>query len=178
MAVFKIIVTGSFNSGKTEFIRQISEIAPITTDKPVTENELKDIKALTTVAMDFGRLTIDKDLVLHIYATPGQERFNFIYPILLRNAIALIILGDITDRDSIREINKYYKDFYKLKKLPAVVALTKIDKPEKLIDNEINSLLSDVPNSVPIIKINATDKEDVKKTLLFALEQLEEEQIV
>ncbi len=178
MAVFKIIITGSFNAGKTEFIKQISEIAPITTDKPVSEKEMRDIKALTTVAMDFGRLTIDNDLVLHIYATPGQERFNFIYPILLKNAIALIILGDITDRESIKEINKYYHDFYKLKKLPAVVALTKIDKPEKLSDNEINSLLSEVPNSVPIIKINATDKEDVKKTLLFALEQLEEEQII
>ncbi len=178
MAVFKIIVTGSFNSGKTEFIKQISEITPITTDKPVSEKELKDIKELTTVAMDFGRLTIDKDLVLHIYATPGQERFNFIYPILLKNAIALIILGDITDKQSIQDINKYYKDFYKLKKLPAVVALTKVDKPESLTDDEISSLLSDVPHHVPIVKINATDKEDVKKTLLFALEQLEEEQII
>ncbi len=178
MAVFKIIVTGSFNSGKTEFIRRISEIEPVTTDKRVTEKELKEIKALTTVAMDFGRLTVDDDIVLHIYATPGQERFKFIYPILLKNALALIILGDITDRKSIKAINKYYKDFFKLKRLPTVIALTKVDLPNRLPDEEISRLLEDIPNSVPILKINATDKEDVKKTLLFALEQLEDEEAV
>lgn len=179
MAIFKIIVTGSFNSGKTEFIKQISEIEPITTDRPVTEKEMKEIKALTTVAMDFGRLTVDKEIVLHIYATPGQKRFNFIYPILIKNALALIILGDITDSKSIESINTYYKEFYSLKRLPTVVALTKTDKAEKLPDSTISTLLNDIPDYVPIVKINATDKEDVKKTLLFALEQLEdEEQIV
>lgn len=179
MAVFKIIVTGSFNAGKTEFIKQVSEIDPITTDRPVTEKEMRDIKALTTVAMDFGRLTIDKELVLHIYATPGQKRFGFIYPILIKNALALIILGDITDSESIKSINGYYKEFYRLKRLPTVIALTKTDKAEKLSDSTINALLNDIPDYVPIVKINATNKEDVKKTLLFALEQLEgEEQIV
>jgi small GTP-binding protein len=177
MAVFKIIVTGSFNAGKTEFIKQISEIEPITTDKPITEKELKDIKSLTTVAMDFGRLTIDSDLVLHIYATPGQERFNFIYPILVKNALALIILADATDKNSIKDIEYYYKSFYGLKRLPTVVALTKVDKPRRLEDDEISSMLESIPNDVPILKINATDKEDVKKTLLFALEQLESEAV-
>ncbi len=178
MSVFKIIVTGSFNSGKTEFVRRISEIEPVTTDKKVTEKELREIKALTTVAMDFGRLTVDEDIVLHIYATPGQERFKFIYPILLKNALALIILGDITDRESIKAVNTYYKDFYRLKRLPTVVALTKVDLPNRLPDDEIASLLSDIPESVPVLKINATDKEDVKRTVLFALDQLEDEEAV
>ncbi len=178
MAVFKIIVTGSFNSGKTEFIKQVSEIDPVTTDKKVSEKELREIKALTTVAMDFGRLTVDKDIVLHIYATPGQERFKFVYPILLKNALALIILADITDKNSIKAVNEFYRDFYKLKKLPTVVALTKVDLPNAVPDSEINELLSDIPESIPILKINATDKEDVKKTLLFALQQLEDEEAI
>ncbi len=178
MAVFKIIVTGSFNSGKTEFIKQISDINPITTDKPVTEKELKDIKTMTTVAMDFGRLTIDKELVLHLYATPGQERFNFIYPILIQNAIALIILGDVTDKNSIKDIIKYYRSFDKLKKLPTVIALTKTDLPNRLPDYEVDKILEEVPSYIPIVRINATDKENVKNTVLFALEQLEEDQVV
>ncbi len=174
MSIFKIIVTGSFNAGKTEFIKQISEIEPITTDKPITEKELKEVKTLTTVAMDFGRLTIDEDLVLHLYATPGQERFNFIYPILVKNALALIILADATDKNSINEIDSYYKAFYGLKRLPTVIALTKTDLPTRLTDNEINSILHDIPSNIPILKINARKKEDVKKTVLFALEQLTE----
>lgn len=174
--IFKIIVTGSFNSGKTEFIRKISEIEPITTDKPVSEKELKEIKALTTVAMDFGRLTVSEDIIIHIYATPGQERFDFVYPLLVKNALALIILGDITDKNSIKAIPDYYRKFYNLKRLPTVVALTKVDLPNKVSEEYISQQLSSLPPTVPIVKINATNKEEVKSTVLLALEQLEEEE--
>jgi len=170
--VFRIIVTGSFNSGKTEFIKQISEIEPITTDKPVTEHELKEIKALTTVALDFGRLTVDEDIVIHIYATPGQERFDFIYPLLLKNALAVIILGDITDEKSIKDVVKYYRKFHSLKRLPTVVALTKIDQKNKVPDKKIDEYLSSLPKDVPVYRINATNKEDVKRTVLLALQML------
>ncbi len=183
MMVFRIIVTGSFNSGKTEFIKQISEIDPITTDKPVTEQDLKEIKALTTVALDFGRLTIDDDIIIHLYATPGQERFDFIYPLLLKNALAVIILGDITDEKSLKDIIKYYKKFHNLKKLPTVVALTKVDLNNKVQQEKIDEYLSSLPKDVPVKMINATDKEDVKKTVLLALQMLlesdeEQEEIV
>lgn len=177
--VFRIIVTGSFNSGKTEFIKQISEIEPITTDKPVTEQELKEIKALTTVALDFGRLTVDEDIVIHLYATPGQERFDFIYPLLLKNALAVIILGDITDEKSIKDIVKYYRKFHNLKRLPTVVALTKVDLENKVPEEKIEEYLSPLPKDIPVYRINATNKEDVKNTVLLALQMLldsEEEQ--
>ncbi|WP_035588934.1 GTP-binding protein [Hippea jasoniae] len=174
--VFKIIVTGSFNSGKTEFIKQISEIEPITTDKPVSEKELKEIKALTTVAMDFGRLTVSEDIVIHLYATPGQERFDFVYPLLVKNALALIILADITDENSIKSIPVYYRKFYNLKRLPTVVALTKVDLDNHVPEELIQETLSAVPSNVPIVRINATNKEEVKDTVLLALEQLEEEE--
>ncbi len=180
--VYKIIITGSFNSGKTEFIKKISEIDPITTDKPVSEDELREIKALTTVAMDFGRLTVDEDIVIHLYATPGQDRFDFIYPLLLKNALAIIILGDITNEKSVKDIIKYYKKFRSLKKLPTVVALTKVDQLEPNSGIDIDEYLKELPSDVPVMKINATNKEDVKKTVLFALQMLleaeEEQEIV
>ncbi len=176
MMVFKIIVTGSFNAGKTEFIKQISEIEPITTDKPVSEKELKDIKAFTTVAMDFGRLTVDEDIVIHLYATPGQERFDFVYPLLIKNALALIILADITDEKSVRAVPTYYKKFHSIKRLPTVIALTKTDLDNHVDDAVIEEIFKELPKDIPILKINATDKEDVKRTVLFALEQLEEDE--
>ncbi|MGC8791135.1 MAG: GTP-binding protein [Desulfurella sp.] len=172
MAIYKIIVTGSFNSGKTEFIKCISEIDPITTDKPVTEEGLKDIKSFTTVAIDFGTITIDKDIIINIYATPGQERFKFIYDILEKNALALIVLGDITSKESVSNMYKYYREFMKIKRLPAVFALTKKDLPNRIDDKVIEQLLSNKPKDIPLIKISNKNKEEVKQAILLALEQL------
>ncbi|AHF97017.1 small GTP-binding protein [Desulfurella acetivorans A63] len=172
MAIYKIIVTGSFNSGKTEFIKCISEIDPITTDKPVTEEGLKDIKSFTTVAIDFGTITIDKEIIIHIYATPGQERFKFIYDILEKNALALIVLGDITSKESVSNMYKYYREFMKIKRLPAVFALTKKDLPNRIDDKVIEQLLSNKPKDIPLIKISNKNKEEVKQAILLALEQL------
>lgn len=175
MAIYKIIVTGSFNSGKTEFIKCISEIDPITTDKPVTENGLKDIKNFTTVAIDFGTITIDKDIIIHIYATPGQERFKFIYDILEKNALALIVLGDMTSRESISNMYKYYREFMKIKRLPAVFALTKKDLPNIIQDETLEQLLSNKPKEIPLIQISNKNKDEVKQAILLALQQLSEE---
>ncbi|OSS42754.1 hypothetical protein DESAMIL20_374 [Desulfurella amilsii] len=175
MAIYKIIVTGSFNSGKTEFIKCVSEIDPITTDKPVTESGLKEIKNFTTVAIDFGIITIDKDIIIHIYATPGQQRFKFIYDILEKNALAIIVLGDITSEESVSNMYKYYREFMKIKRLPAVFALTKKDLPNSIEDETIKSLLSNKPQEIPLIKISNKNKEEVKQAILLALEQLIEE---
>lgn len=172
MAVYKIIVTGSFNSGKTTFVKCISDIEPITTDKPVSEDNLKGIKSLTTVAMDFGILNIDKDLILHIYATPGQERFDVVYSSLVKNALALIVLGDATNKKSIENMGVYFSKFLALKKLPAVFALTKTDLPDALPEDEIETILSNIPSDIPVLRINASDKKDVKAAVLTALEQL------
>jgi len=172
MAVYKIIVTGSFNSGKTTFVKCISDIKPITTDKPVSEDNLKSIKHLTTVAMDFGILNIDKDLVLHIYATPGQERFDVVYSSLVKNALALIVLGDATNRKSLENMGVYYRKFLALKKLPAVFALTKTDLSNVMPEDEIESIMSNTPSDIPILRINTNNKKDVKDAVLTALEQL------
>ena len=78
----KIVVTGPFNSGKTELIRSVSEIDVISTEKKIT-SEIEKIKESTTVAMDFGRITVDDDLILFLFGTPGQKRFDFMWEILL-----------------------------------------------------------------------------------------------
>ena len=81
MQTVKMVVTGPFSAGKTEFIRTISEIDIVSTERKVTD-ETKSVKEETTVAMDFGRITVDEDLVLYIFGTPGQKRFDFMWEIM------------------------------------------------------------------------------------------------
>ncbi len=155
-------------------------IVKYTLEKMLCEVEIVDNpRDAVNVAMDFGRLTIDEDIILHLYATPGQERFNFIYPLLRKNALALIILGDITNEESIKDIVRYYRNFKSLKRLPTVVALTKTDLENRVPEEKINRYPSDLPKDIPVLKINATDKESVKQAVLLALQlflEVEEEQ--
>ena len=83
MQTVKMVVTGPFNSGKTELISSVSEIEVVSTEKKVSL-ESEQIKETTTVAMDFGRITVDEDLVLYLFGTPGQKRFDFMWEILIR----------------------------------------------------------------------------------------------
>jgi len=92
----KILVTGPFSSGKTSFISQISEIPVVSTEKSITD-ETKVVKSKTTVAMDFGRITVAEDLVLYIFGTPGQERFSYMWDVLSVGALGLVIMVDATD---------------------------------------------------------------------------------
>jgi len=81
MQTVKMVVTGPFSAGKTEFIRTVSEIDVVSTERKITD-ETKSVKEATTVAMDFGRITVDEDLVLYLFGTPGQKRFDFMWEIL------------------------------------------------------------------------------------------------
>ena len=81
MQTVKIVVTGPFSAGKTEFIQTVSEIDVVSTERKIT-SEAEKIKESTTVAMDFGRITVDESLVLYLFGTPGQKRFDFMWEIL------------------------------------------------------------------------------------------------
>ena len=93
MQTVKMVITGPYASGKTEFIRSISEIDVVNTEANVTPGTMEaEIKSQTTVAMDFGRITVDDDLVLYLFGTPGQRRFDFMWEILTENALGLVLL--------------------------------------------------------------------------------------
>ena len=81
MQTVKMVVTGPFNAGKTQFIRSISEIDVVSTERRIS-TEAERVKDETTVAMDFGRITVDQDLILYLFGTPGQKRFDFMWEIL------------------------------------------------------------------------------------------------
>src|SRR3984885_1511919 len=98
----KIVVTGPFSAGKSTLIRTISEITVLSTEKDITD-ETKARKSETTVAMDFGRITIDKDLVLYLFGTPGQDRFDFMWEILGEGMIGYVLLVDSSRPESLDE---------------------------------------------------------------------------
>jgi uncharacterized protein len=120
----KIVVTGPFSAGKTTLIRTISEITVLSTEKDITD-ETRSRKAETTVAMDFGRITIDRDLVLYLFGTPGQDRFEFMWEILGEGMLGYIVLVDGSRPDSLDEAVGILAAFRKMARVPFVVALNR-----------------------------------------------------
>ncbi len=160
----KILVTGAFNAGKTTFIRSISEIDPVYTDKKMLDSE-----EFTTVAMDFGRITVDSDLSLYLFGTPGQERFDFMWDILKEDIIGFVLLVDSTAPkvDAVLSIMEF---FSQRTDAPFVVACTKQDQKNALPPETIRESLH--LDNVPVLPCVATDKESVKKVLLALLHEV------
>jgi len=91
MQTVKMVITGPFSSGKTEFIKSISEIEVVSTERDISKNTQEaESKGQTTVAMDFGRITVDDELTLYLFGTPGQRRFDFMWEILAEGMLALL----------------------------------------------------------------------------------------
>ena len=126
MQTVKMVVTGPFSAGKTEFIRQISEIDVVATERKITRDQER-IKDRTTVAMDFGRITIDDDLVLYLFGTPGQRRFEFMWEILSEGMLGFIVLLDSVRPETFREARDILDVFRSYAPVPYVVVANKQD---------------------------------------------------
>lgn len=160
----KILVTGAFNAGKTTFIRSISEIDPVYTDK-----KMLDTEELTTVAMDFGRITVDDTISLYLFGTPGQERFDFMWDILKEDIIGFILLVDsITPNADVTL--RMLKFFSEHSDAPCVIACTKQDHKDALPVETIQKQLN--LDTVPVLPCVATDKVSVKNVLLTLLHDI------
>jgi uncharacterized protein len=163
----KIVVTGPFAAGKTTLIRTISEITVLSTERGITD-DTRSRKAETTVAMDFGRITIDRDLVLYLFGTPGQERFDFMWEILGEGMLGYVLLVDASRPESFPEALNILGAFRRMARVPFVVALNRTDGLDTRTENDLRDAL-DLADSVPIVPCDATDKESVKTVLLALL---------
>ncbi len=166
----KIVVTGPFNSGKTEFIRSVSEIDVVSTEKKIT-NEAEKIKENTTVAMDFGRITVDDDLVLFLFGTPGQKRFDFMWEILSEGMLGFIVMIDSTRPETFKEARSILETFHAYAPTPYVVAANKQDQPDAWDVEDIRLALRLDPN-VKLLPCIAKKKSAVKTVLLELLYEI------
>ena len=175
----KIVIAGGFGVGKTTFVGAVSEIMPLRTEAILTDvsagldtlEETPD-KRTTTVAMDFGRITLpDDDLVLYLFGTPGQRRFWFMWDDLVRGAIGAIILVDCRRlQDSFAAV-----DFFEARGLPFLIAVNEFDGAPRYPTDEVRRALS-LPAGVPVIAVDARERDSAKEALIaiaeYALQQL------
>ena len=163
----KIVVTGPFAAGKTTLIRTISEITVLSTERGITDST-RSRKNVTTVAMDFGRITIDRDLVLYLFGTPGQDRFDFMWEILGEGMLGYVVLVDAERPDSLVESAGILEAFRRMARVPYVVALNRSDGLDQADEDRIRQTL-ELPPEVALLPCDATDKESVKAVLLALL---------
>ena len=163
----KIVVTGPFSAGKTTLIRTISEITVLSTEQDITDST-RSRKAETTVAMDFGRITIDRDLVLYLFGTPGQDRFDFMWEILGEGMLGYILLLDASREDSLEEAVGILEAFRKMARVPFVVALNRTEGIDPADEERVRAAL-ELDADVPGVPCDATDRESVKSVLLALL---------
>lgn len=168
MQAVKMVVTGPFNSGKTHFIQSVSEIDVVATERKISSDGEKNVKDQTTVAMDFGRITVDNELVLYLFGTPGQKRFDFMWEILSEGMLGFVVMVDSTRPETFREAKSILETFRAYAPTPYVVAANKQDAPDAWDMDDLRIALRLDP-AIKLLPCVATDREKVKDILLELL---------
>ena len=175
MQTVKMVVTGPFSSGKTEFIRSISEIDVVSTERGISRQTSESLeKDNTTVAMDFGRITVDEDLVLYLFGTPGQRRFDFMWEILAEGMLGFIVMVDSARPETFREAKSILETFRAFAPTPYVVAANKQDHAEAWDPEDLRIALR-IESDVKLLPCVAVDRDSVRNVLLELLYTILEE---
>ena len=173
MSNHKIIFTGPVGAGKSTAIRSLSDIAPVSTDEQASDIT-KDMKSQTTVAMDYGLLKLDGGETVHIYGTPGQERFDFMWDILTAGGIGLVLLINNARPSPFSDLDFFLSAFEKFIDTSALaIGVTQMDKSRTLTLDDYYAHLPRKYANTPIFEVDAREKNDViilVESLLFSLD--------
>jgi signal recognition particle receptor subunit beta len=172
LVALKVLVAGGFGVGKTTFVGALSEIPPLSTEELMTtasigvdDADAVPDKQTTTVAMDFGRLTVDESLILYLFGTPGQDRFWFMWDELARGAVGAIVLVDLRRvDDSFAAI-----DYFENRGLPFVLALNEFPATPVFSDASVRDALV-LPPDCPLLRMDARDGASSRTALIALVE--------
>ena len=172
MNEYKILFTGTMGAGKTTAIAAVSEVPPIVTD--VVNNDQSHSKAFTTVGLDFGQFTLDSGDRIRLYGTPGQSRFDFLWKILAKNALGMIILTDNSRPDPLADLRVYLEGFADdLDTMPCTIGVGRLgEHPVPSMDDYIDELARH-KRVLPVLEVDVRRREEVILLIDTLLAQLE-----
>lgn len=167
MEIMRLVVTGPVGAGKSTFIRSVSEIEVVDTDRRATD-EVADMKHKTTVALDFGRLQFGPQHALHLYGTPGQARFDFMWDILIRRAHAYILLVAAHRPHEFRYARRMLMFMEQRTQVPLLLGMTHCDLPGAWAEDNLMLALGYVPGRPrpPVMVVNANDRTSVAQAII------------
>ncbi|MCK9619690.1 MAG: GTP-binding protein [Methylobacter sp.] len=178
MSQYKIIFAGPVGAGKTTAIHSISDVPPVKTDATASDMA-KDRKSATTVAMDYGIMNLPGGEKLHLYGTPGQERFNFMWDILTEGGIGLILLLDNTRADPFLDMKFFLDSFSQfISKTTVAIGVTQMDLSDKPTIADYQIKLKEIGLNRPVFAVDARVKNDISilvQSLLYSLDPVMEE---
>ena len=170
MQSVKVVVTGPFNAGKTTFIKSVSEITVLSTERQISPSSGQG-DGETTVAMDFGRITVSDDVVLYLFGTPGQSRFSFMWETLSEGMLGFVLLVDADEPKTFEDARQMIEFFTEMSDVPFVVAANKVGAGDAETLRRVRSDLG-LTDDIPLLPVDARSRDSVKATLLGLLYEI------